>query len=208
MSKLFVTFSELIDESERLELAECVAGLFRQGLLKSPAIGVKGHTGRLREPRFSKPEIARLTERVMRMMGVEAMPVDPALGHLITYVEAGGYIASHTDEVDYANTDRKQLRCNVVISKPLQGGFAVIGDQKVDCAERGGWAFFASETLHSAFPISGAKPRIIFSFGFSVPRDWPLPEPSVSRGRSAPAAPGEAKGGLDPASEARPVHQG
>jgi hypothetical protein len=61
-----------------------------------------------------------------------------------------------------------EFRCNIIISKPLEGGMPVICDTTYIVEERDLWAFDAHDQ-HWTTPVKGNKPRMMMSFGFVFP---------------------------------------
>jgi hypothetical protein len=175
MSQTFVTFSDIIDEAERRELEDYALKLKADEVLEAnPAGRNRFYQGIWGGPLVT-PLIRKLAGRIEGRFGLDGVPVDPELGWVISVIYHGGFVHTHKDDRLYHDRPLKHLRCNVVVSKPDGGGVPVIGKRPVPLIERGGWAFFASEVEHSAFPVNGSKPRIIYQFGYSVPEAWALP---------------------------------
>jgi len=175
MAAPFLTFSALIDESERTALHDYALQLKADDALAFNAYGKNRYFQCIWGGPLVTPLIREVAARLEARFGLAGMPVDPELGWVISVIYHGGFVHPHTDARLYGGKPLKHLRCNVVVAKPEGGGTPVIGKKPVPLIERGGWAFFASEVEHSAFPVNGARPRIIYQFGYSVPEAWELP---------------------------------
>ena len=179
MERPFVTFTDIISEPERMELRDYAHRLLavrkpEETMTKQDNYG--GFLKRVWNTPLATSLIHDLAARLERKFGLAGLPVDPDIGWAIFVVVHGGYVSKHKDTRSYQDGRFKHLRFNVVVAKPEQGGMAVIGKDVLPLVERGGWGFFASETEHSAFPISGPQPRITYTFGYCVPEEWSLRE--------------------------------
>lgn len=176
MTKPFVTFSDLIDEEERRELQDYALRLKAADVLDANLVGENRFYQCIWGGPLVTPLIREVAVRIERRFNLGGFPVDPELGWVISVIFQGGFVHTHKDDELYRDKPMKHLRCNLVVSKPESGGTPVIARDSVPLIERGGWAFFASEEKHSAFPVGGARPRIIYQFGYSVPIAWKLPD--------------------------------
>ncbi len=179
MNEFYVTFCDLIAESERRELEDYALKLKSDDVLESNPAGRNRFYQCIWGGPLVTPLVKEVAARIERRFGLEGIPVDPELGWVISVIFHGGFVHTHKDDHLYRDKPLKHLRCNLVVAKPEGGGTPVIASQPVALIERGGWAFFASEVEHSAFPVNGTKPRIVYQFGYSVPETWQLPTPSV-----------------------------
>lgn len=171
----FVTFRDIVSETERVALQEYALKLKDANeLVRNPA-GRNRYYQCIWGGPLVTPLISELAIRIEERFGLKGTPVDPELGWVISVIYHGGFVHPHKDDRLYRDRPVKHLRCNVVISKPETGGTPIIARHPVPLIEGGGWAFFASEVEHSAFPVSGSKPRVIYQFGYAVPLEWKLP---------------------------------
>jgi hypothetical protein len=178
MARAFVTFEGLLAEHEREELVAYALALEAKGVLRANAVSGQRYYQRIWNSALVTPLIVATAGRVERLFGLSGTAVDPDLGWVISVIHSGGAVHPHKDDDSYASTNRKHLRCNLLVSKPQSGGTPIIDGRPVAVVEGGGWAFFASETTHAALPVAGTIPRIVYQFGYAVDREWELPGPA------------------------------
>ena len=118
------------------------------------------------------PEVFwKIRARVVDLLGLQGLPEDHYKGSFLSYIEIGGEVKTHRDErVRVDGSEYLVLRCNVLFQKPEEGGHPVIAGAELNIPERGMWAFYATELVHSAGDVrgSGSRARATLSFGFLV----------------------------------------
>jgi len=104
-------------------------------------------------------------KRILDKENILKWELDPFFGDLITFNSANGAIHQHTD-----NTlpNKKHLRFNLFLSKPLGGGDPIYSGKKLQFEERCYLKYRVDTNLHSSLPVIGAKPRIAISYGISI----------------------------------------
>jgi hypothetical protein len=109
----------------------------------------------------------QVRDRVIERLGIAALEEDHYKGAFISYIAPGTGVHEHRDARLQINGERLLiLRCNVLVSRPSAGGLPVIASALIDVPDRGMWAFFPTELVHSATPVEGLRFRTILSFGF------------------------------------------
>jgi hypothetical protein len=79
----------------------------------------------------------------------------------------GGDIFSHKDPIWHKDT--YTFHCNVLTSKPEQGGNTFVRNKMIPVEEGDLLCFDVSGQKHKVDKIIGEKPRILWVFGFSLP---------------------------------------
>ncbi|MDI6103340.1 hypothetical protein QLQ12_32500 [Actinoplanes sp. NEAU-A12] len=123
-------------------------------------------------------EFWRIRQRVVDRLRLHHLRDDPYKGSFLAYVTTGGSVHPHRDaRLSIDGTLMPLLRCNVLLARPAKGGLPVIADREFDVPDRGMWAFYPTELLHSAPEVGGPDGRVTLSFGFVVdPRTlWQRP---------------------------------
>jgi hypothetical protein len=123
-------------------------------------------------------EFWQIRQRVIDQLGLNGARDDPYKGSFLTYVTSGGFVHEHRDaRLDVDGETAPLLRCNILLTRPARGGLPVINDQEIEVPDRGMWAFYPTELLHSATQVSGPTGRVTLSFGFVIdPRTvWERP---------------------------------
>jgi hypothetical protein len=120
----------------------------------------------------------QIRRRVIDRLGLGEARDDPYKGSFLTYVTSGGFVHAHRDaRLQVEGMTVPLLRCNVMLRRATRGGQPVISERELEVPVRGMWAFYPTELLHSATPVSGARGRVTLSFGFVIdPRTvWERP---------------------------------
>jgi hypothetical protein len=122
------------------------------------------------QPRDPLPDAFwQVRARVVEWLRVGMLDEDPYKGCFLSYTTAGGRIHQHLDaKVRVDGEECDILRCNVLFRRPATGGMPVIRAAQLDILDRGMWAFFPTELVHSATEVGGPAPRGTLSFGFLV----------------------------------------
>jgi hypothetical protein len=63
-------------------------------------------------------------------------------------------------------------RFNIMLSRPIKGGYAIIEDNIVEVEENEPWICVAGLHKHSTVKMQGDKNRIMLSFGYWYPREF------------------------------------
>ena len=114
-------------------------------------------------------ELWSVRARVVERLGLDGLEEDHYKGSLLSYIEPGAGIHQHRDaRLKIGTAELPLLRCNVLFTRPEGGGMPVIESNDVDVPDRGMWAFYPTEAVHSATPVRGARFRGVVSFGFLV----------------------------------------
>lgn len=139
-------------------------------------------------------EFWTIRSRVVALLGVAGLPEDHYKGSFLSYISSGGRVYTHRDgRLRLDGVEYRILRCNVLFSKSDGGGGApIIAGQEFDIPERGMWAFYATEHVHSSTEVvgSGARWRGTLSFGFLI-RASDLWQREFRSARVAPRPDGE-----------------
>ncbi|MFK7730263.1 MAG: hypothetical protein AB8B48_01460 [Pseudomonadales bacterium] len=175
MSALLV--SQFITDEERAALVETAAEYLARGVLERNKAGVKRYRKKVFNTQYCTPLVSDLAKRIAKHMGIEDCPVDPYLGWIISVIQPGGFIQPHRDaQQHYQQTGDKHLRCNLLVQGSHPSTRPRIGDLRLRASEGDLWAFFASDHVHGTDVIEGDENRIVYQFGFVVPKDHPLAE--------------------------------
>lgn len=138
--------------------------------------GYEGKTKRLnvytKECNTPQPHIIDVPPKSLLCLKDTGLSLSGANLHLndfsltnIEILEDGDYVPEHID--DNFGASGEHVRFNVLISKPLSGGEPVIDGCVIELEEGDAWSFTASQYYHSCRVVSGTKPRITASFGYS-----------------------------------------
>lgn len=168
--------TDFISVEEQDELRGIALDYFKQGVLEGNPRGPHRYRARIWNTVYCTPFISQLGARISDAFQLRGYPVDPQLGWIISLIENGGQIHPHIDKYEYhVKNNAKHLRCNIMVSKENDSANPVIDGKVIDVAERSLWVFFPSEVVHSTQLLDVVEPRIVFQFGFVVPKDYQLP---------------------------------
>lgn len=121
--------------------------------------------------------------RLENLFGLDGIAVQEVRhGWFLSIGNAGSLIRPHHD---LPPDGKRILRCNLFLELPVEGGWPVIEDVPFDVRPGTLLAFLPSELLHWSQPVLGATPRVMLSFGYTVPGDYLLPAPTLTRGEPA-----------------------
>ena len=76
----------------------------------------------------------------------------------------------HIDENDGNNV---HFRINVLASKSIEGGMPKIKDEIIVVDEGEPWICYSGIEWHGGTEVKGDKPRILLTYGFTLPKDDP-----------------------------------
>jgi len=82
---------------------------------------------------------------------------------------SGGSIYSHKDPVWHENT--YTFHCNILSKKPLGGGETYVNNKEMFVNQGDLLCFDVSNNEHMVTEIVGDEPRILWVFGFSIPKN-------------------------------------
>jgi hypothetical protein len=123
--------------------------------------------GILYRPELNTPEECwAVRQRVVEQFDLQGFATEPMFQDYCGFITHNGAIHHHTDPDSEFGVHR---RYNVMISKPHQGGVPYQDDAPILVEEGEVWRCDASRVMHWCSPVVGSKPRIVLSFGFSVP---------------------------------------
>lgn len=118
-------------------------------------------------------------QRVTHAMDVaDGAVVEPLIGHYLSIIAGGGAVHRHKDPTP-AGT--RHLRCNLFLQLPAEGGRPIVLDTPIAIAPRMAFAFYPSEMRHGSERVGGDVPRVLLSFGYTVPADHRLPAEPIVR---------------------------
>ena len=131
--------------------------------------------------RYVDPLLERLTRRAERWLRLTDVEADCVLGRVISLILPGGFIHRHTDAYRPGAPGHRpgleHCRCNIVVRMPHPSGRPVIEGSALPVEEGDLWAFVASRSSHQTEALQGTEPRVVFGFGWSVPREHRLEAP-------------------------------
>jgi hypothetical protein len=117
-------------------------------------------------------EFWSIRSRVVDRLRLAALEEDHYKGSFLGYIAPGTGVHRHRDA--RLRIDQQEfliLRCNILFRRPDEGGQPVVESTEFDVPDRGMWAFFPTELVHSATPVRGSHFRGLLSFGFLVRPD-------------------------------------
>lgn len=174
------TYKNFITEDERLHLKEYADNNFKGGrfwpnhvyskrwilvLKRSPQTDHNGV--------YYTKEIHNLYLRIRSTLGIPDGNIDPRLGILISYIEPGGFIHKHRDI--YTDPNWKNMvnyRFNIVVDRGSDPSYnPIIEDVSYDMGKGDAWSFNATTDLHYTLPVAGPENRIVYQFGFAIPKE-------------------------------------
>jgi hypothetical protein len=163
----------VVTTEERSALLEKAEDHFRNGEMRANPVGPHRFARRLEEEPYLDELVQNMTKRIVGAFGLHDCPLDPHLGRICSRIEPGGYIQSHTDKLCWFgdDTSSENFRCNIMVQLGNKTGLPVIEGKRAELHEGDAWGVFASRLFHGTQVISG-KPRIIYGFGFVVPKDF------------------------------------
>lgn len=114
-------------------------------------------------------EFWHIRTRVIDRLGLSELDEDHYKGSFLSYIAPGTGVHTHRDaRLKIQQEEHLILRCNVLFKRPQEGGLPVVESIEIDVPDRGMWAFFPTELVHSATPVRGLEFRGLLSFGFLV----------------------------------------
>lgn len=173
-------YRNFITEEERLHLKEYADNNFKTGnfypnhtyskrwilvLKRNPKTDFNGI--------YYTKEIHSLYLRILSTLGIPDGCIDPQLGILVSYIEPGGFIHKHKDIYSDPNWQNKiNYRFNIVVDRGTDVSYnPVIEDVSYDIGKGDAWSFSATTNLHYTLPIAGPENRIVYQFGFAIPKE-------------------------------------
>jgi hypothetical protein len=170
-----LVIQEFITEPERRQLEAIAFDYLERGILGSNPAGPLRYRCKFHGTEYCTPFIKSVADRVIQKLHLQDFMVDPYLGWIVSLIKPGGHIQVHVDAFPrYSLDGDKHLRCNFMVSSENESYNPVIGTTNVMVNERDMWCFFASDIQHGTQVVVGNKPRIVYQFGFSVPRGYSL----------------------------------
>jgi len=79
----------------------------------------------------------------------------------------GGFVRRHTDP---SPLEKHHIRMNIMLSKPISGGYPIVNDKMIQVEERDLWCFYPELMPHESTPVLGSRNRFVLSIGILVPR--------------------------------------
>lgn len=108
-------------------------------------------------------EILKVKNLIVDKFKLHKVAQEPMFKDFCGFITEGGYVHKHKDPNQGSLV---HTRFNLLVSKPLAGGIAVINGEEVNVEEGEVWRCDAGLYEHWTTPVVGYKPRIILSFGF------------------------------------------
>lgn len=118
---------------------------------------------------FPYESLLRIEKQLMQYYNFKDFYRDNQFGTMISYSEKGHEVHEHTDE-NFRSED-VHTRINLMISKPEEGGLAIINEELIEVEENESWLCVAGHYKHSSTEVKGEKPRIVLSFGYQVNKE-------------------------------------
>lgn len=126
--------------------------------------------------KFSFPEVATsVRQRIIDQLVITDYKTPPFHDGIVCGIGfEGGTIYEHLDPVWHDNT--YTLHCNIISQKSLSGGTTIIDGTEYETEPNDLLCYPVSELKHSVTEIHGSVPRILWVFGFSVPKNFTVGE--------------------------------
>jgi len=127
-----------------------------------------GHANKPDSPIYKEMKV--VNEFILNKFNLELdTPADLFDGFFVSYSKEGHKVHLHRDK----NPDEEHyhVRFNVMISKPIKGGYAIINDQTIKVKENEVWVCEAGNYYHTTKEVGGKKPRIMLSFGHYIKKE-------------------------------------
>jgi len=112
--------------------------------------------------------IVAIRNRIVEREKLQKYKTCEALPDLIYYMESGTKLHDHDDSGYKKTNDGIQIRFNVCIQKPEEGGRPIYAGKLIDLLEREYVICRAEIDKHSSEWIKGGLPKICISFGFII----------------------------------------
>lgn len=93
------------------------------------------------------------------------IPLDKEFGVLLSYSEQGHKVQTHSDP---SPPGKVHTRFNCLLSKPEEGGQAIIDGKVIETEENEVWVCAAGMFQHSSVEVKGSKPRLLLSIGHYI----------------------------------------
>tara|TARA_B110000285_G_scaffold119926_1_gene135724 strand:+ start:52 stop:591 length:540 start_codon:yes stop_codon:yes gene_type:complete len=119
---------------------------------------------------FPYSELAEIEHEILSKYRFKDYYREEKFGNILSFSKAGHQVHEHSDPAMMGNK-YIHTRINVFISKPEEGGLAIINGDIIDVDELETWVCLASEYLHSTTMVKGIKDRIVLSFGYNINRN-------------------------------------
>ena len=165
--------NDFINEEERELMLEKAERHFRDGEYITNPAGPQRYFTRLEFPPQLDDLVERMANRVVETFGLQGCPQEPVLNKLLSRIEPGGYVQSHTDQlVDLQQLAKSQgkhvqmpdnsdnFRCNIIVQMADESAYPLLDDEVVKVGECDAWGFLPSRTRHGTQLITGGT-RII-----------------------------------------------
>ena len=132
-----------------------------------PVIGM-GFADKPNSPLRKKMKV--VNEFILNRFNLELdTPVDLVDGFFVSYSEEGHKVHLHKD--NNPDEEHYHVRFNVMISKPIKGGYPIIDDQTIKVKENEVWICECGNYYHTTEEVGGDKPRIMLSFGHYIKKE-------------------------------------
>jgi hypothetical protein len=106
-------------------------------------------------------------DRAIAALQIDQYVEEPTFKCFLGCNLAGGFVHPH---IDKAPPGKWHIRCNLMLSKPLEGGVPIIENKLIELQEGDLWAFIPSQLRHWSSQVEGERKRFICSYGFLVNR--------------------------------------
>lgn len=171
-------YKNFISDEQRLSLNNYATTLFEQKRFYPNKNPRRYFLTLKRNPRvdnnglYYTKEINSLFTRISDTLDLSQPIVDPVIGVIISYMEPGAFIHKHKDlynSAKYANNDN--YRFNIMVNRNYDNSYnPIINDISYDVLNCDAWCFNATQCAHQTLPITGPEPRIVYQFGFLIPK--------------------------------------
>jgi hypothetical protein len=122
----------------------------------------------LKSQNFPIENLVKIDSKLKDLYNIPEDVKTAKMGWILMYGEDGYICRPHTDR---NKEDMIHTRLNVMISKPEEGGQAIISNQIIEREENEPWICVAGVYEHSTVEVKGKKPRIMLSLGYMVNKE-------------------------------------
>jgi hypothetical protein len=109
-----------------------------------------------------------IRDRVVEKENLHNYPTASQLHDFLYYMDSGTKLHFHKDPNDAGTY---HIRFNVILKIPEMGGIPIYGGKKKEMVERSYIICRSGIDFHTSSVIKGTTPKILISFGFSIPKE-------------------------------------
>ena len=148
--------SEFIGPAEHSILLGWAEEQFSSGQLTANRNGPSRYYRRYEEGDCVPDVFWLIRRRAISTFSIAQYEDEPQYKCFLGCNSSGGFIHPHTDPLP---PDKHHIRMNIMLLKPVSGGYPVIDGKMLNIEERAMWCFFPTLMRHASTPVLGNRNR-------------------------------------------------